>query len=257
MVFPIQILTSYMLNKKTKNILTDWQVGKVPSQLQPEIFALLGVNVFLAISLLTCLLDKHFPAMIPYMYQLAALTGFGQLLISKEFLITFGDYTRFWYCFIYFIVAISNVIALNVYLAFFKKLQLISKAFLGSATVPAVLTSVFFIHNYASLSTHPLVIIPAIPLETTFFAILIFDTTVLGVSLYAFFKPKWHTIMKTVTAIVAGVGIYSFLVPAWRSATLVTSALALGVGVLMVLGASTYLLLRLWWQELKKKRKGR
>ncbi|MDH5782729.1 MAG: hypothetical protein OEZ35_03585, partial [Candidatus Bathyarchaeota archaeon] len=62
--------------------------------MQPEFFALLGVNVFLAISLLTCLLDKYFPGSIPYMYQLAALTGFGQLLISKEFLSVFGNYMR-------------------------------------------------------------------------------------------------------------------------------------------------------------------
>ncbi len=224
-------------------------------QIQPEFFALLGVNVFLAISLLTCLLDKYFPGTISYMYQLAALTGFGQLLISKEFLPIFADYMRFWYCFVYFIVAISNVIALNVYLAFFKKLQLISKAFLGSVTVPAIIASIFLFHTYASVSSHAFVVIPAFSLESIFFVILAFDTLVLGASVYVFFKPKWLDITITCVAILVGVSIYALLVPAWRSATFLVSAIALGVACFMVLGASIYVLLRLRRENLKKKQR--
>jgi hypothetical protein len=227
----------------------------VPPLLQPEFFALLGINVFLAVSLLTCLLDQYFPKTISYMYQLAALAGFGQLLISKEFLGTFGEYMRFLYCFTYFIITISNVIALNVYLAFFKKLRLISRAFLGSVTVPAILISVFFIYSYASVSSHPLVSAPAIPLESVFFVILAFDMAVLGVSVYVFFKPKWVNITVTGLAALVGVSIYALLVPAWRNATFVISAIALGVAVLMVLGASIYVLLRLWRENLKKKQR--
>ncbi len=229
----------------------------MPPLLQPEFFALLGINVFLAFSLLTCLLDKHFPKTISYMYQLAALAGFGQLLISKEFLATFGEYMRFLYCYSYFIITIFNVIALNVYLALFKKLKLISRAFLGSVTVPAVLISVFFTYSYASLSTHPLVIVPAIPLESAFFVILAFDMVVLGISVYIFFKPRWRDITITGLAVLVGVSIYALLVPAWRNATFVVSAIALGVAVLMVLGASIYVLLRLWRENLKKKVQGR
>ncbi|UCB61020.1 MAG: hypothetical protein JSW72_02910 [Candidatus Bathyarchaeota archaeon] len=227
----------------------------MPPQVQPELFALLGLNVFLALSLLSCLLDRYFPSMIPYLYQLAALTGFGQLLISKEFLSTFGEYTRFWYCFAYFMVAISNVIALNVYLAFLKKRQLISKIFLGSATVPAVLASIFFIYNYASATTQPFVDFSAIPLESVFFAVLIFDTLVLAVSLHAFFKPKWRDLTAIIVAVLAGVCVYAFLVPAWRGSTFVFSAMALGVAVFMVLGASIYVFLRLVSEALKKRRR--
>lgn len=189
------------------------------------------------------------------MYQLAALTGFGQLLVSKEFLSTFGDYMRFWYCFVYFIVAISNVIALNVYLAFFKKLQLISKAFLGSVTGPTLLASLFFIFNYASFSSHPFVVIPTISLDNLFFVILVFDTMVLVVSIYVFFKPKWLDITIIGIAVLVGVSLYAFLIPAWRNATFVMSAIVLGVTCFMVLGASIYVLLRLLWENLKKKRK--
>jgi hypothetical protein len=227
----------------------------VSLQLPPEFFALLGVNVFLAISLLTCLLDRYFPGTLPYMYQLAALTGFGQLLVSKEFLPNFGDYMRFWYCFVYFFVAISNVIALNAYLAFFRRLQLISKAFLGSVTVPALLASVFFVYNYVSLSSHPILVLPALTLENVFFIILAFDTMVLGVSIYVFFKPKWVDIAVTGMAVLIAVSLYALLVPAWRHMTFIVSAVILGVAVFMVLGASIYVLLRLVWETLQTKTK--
>lgn len=195
--------------------------------------------------------------MISYMYQLAALTGFGQLLISKEFLPIFGDYMRFWYCFVYFIVAIANVIGLNAYLAFFKKPKLISKVFLGLVTVPAILASVFFTYNYASISSHPLFLTSAVSLETVFFVILFFDVAVLAVSLYLFFRPKWLDVTVTSVAIVGAVVIYVFLVPAWRSATFVVSAMVLGVACFAVLGAGIYVLLRLLWENLKKKKRRR
>jgi hypothetical protein len=52
--------------------------------LKPEIFLLLGIDLFLAISLLLTLIDKHFPWQLPYLNQAAALAGFGQLIVSKE-----------------------------------------------------------------------------------------------------------------------------------------------------------------------------
>ncbi|MGQ9625259.1 MAG: hypothetical protein ACUVT9_07840, partial [Candidatus Bathycorpusculaceae bacterium] len=92
------------------------------SPLQPEFFALLGIDLFLAISLLTCLLDRHFPWQLPYVYQLAALAGFGQLLVSREFVASFGEYMRFWYSLLYLVVALANIVAVNVYLGVMKKL---------------------------------------------------------------------------------------------------------------------------------------
>jgi hypothetical protein len=80
---------------------------------------------------------------------------------------------------------------------------------------------------------------------------------VLGISVYIFFKPRWLDITITGIAVLVGVSIYALLVPAWRNATFVVSAIALGVGVLMVLGASIYVLLRLWRENLKKKVRGR
>ncbi|TET19556.1 hypothetical protein E3J74_06685 [Candidatus Bathyarchaeota archaeon] len=54
------------------------------SPLLPEFFALLATDLFLMLSLLTCLLDDRLPKAIPYIYQIAALMGYGHLLISRD-----------------------------------------------------------------------------------------------------------------------------------------------------------------------------
>lgn len=118
--------------------------------LLPEFFAFLGVDIFVAMSLLTCLLDDYFPKTLPYVFQAAAIGGYVHILISKEFLTLFGDYMRFWYCFLYLAVALANVIALNVYLAVIKEKWILAKVFSGTVVFPALLISVFFISNYAS-----------------------------------------------------------------------------------------------------------
>ncbi len=147
----------------------------MPSPLQPEFFSLVGIDLFLAMSLLTCLLDRHFPQQLPYIYQLAALAGFGHLIVSREFMATFDPYMRFWYSLIYLIVALANIIAVNVYLGIVKRL--INQA------------KVFFLSNYAEIATHPIVIVPQMGWEATFVGIVAFDTLVVGLGTYIFFKP--------------------------------------------------------------------
>lgn len=120
-----------------------------PSQLLPEFFALLGIDLFLMLSLLACLLEDRFPKMLPFVYQVAALVGFGNLLIGRDFLTVFGEYMRFWYCFIYLIVALSNIIAVNVYLVALKGLLTIAKVWSGAVTLPCVLISLFFVSQYS------------------------------------------------------------------------------------------------------------
>jgi len=115
----------------------------------PEFFALLSVDIFLLLSLLTCLLDERFPKAVPYIYQIAALIGFGHLLVSREFLALFGEYMRFWYNFFYMLVALANIVALNVYLAVEQKSWTLAKAWSGAVTFPILLIAVFFVSNYS------------------------------------------------------------------------------------------------------------
>jgi len=155
----------------------------------PEFFALLGIDVFLAISLVSCLLDSRFPKAIPYIYQAAALFGFAHLLVSKEFITIFGDYMRFWYSFIYLVVALGNVIAVNVYFAFQKELWRLARFFLGIVTFPIVLISVLFVLDYANSMTPSALLFPRLPLETISL-VLVASAVFLGIGIVASFRLK-------------------------------------------------------------------
>ncbi len=118
--------------------------------LLPEFFVFLGVDVFVAMSLLACLLDDYFPKTLPYVFQAAAIGGYVHLLISREFFTVFGDAMRFWYCMLYLAVALANIVAMNVYLALIKKHWTLAKVFSGTVVFPTLLISGFFVSDYAS-----------------------------------------------------------------------------------------------------------
>jgi len=227
----------------------------MPSPLQPEFFALLGIDLFLAISLLTCLLDRHFPWQLPYVYQLAALAGFGQLLVSKEFLTFFGEYMRFWYSLLYLIVALANIIAVNAYLGIMKKLMNYAKVFLFTVTFPALSLAAFFLSNYAEIAVHPLLMTPQMSWEATFIGIVAFDSLVVGVGTYVFFKPKWWYIAIGAGAAITGATIYALYNPSWGEAAFVVSALALAIACVLVLGVSVYVLAKIWIDTLKERKR--
>lgn len=225
------------------------------SPLQPEFFALLGIDLFLAVSLLTCLLDRHFPWQLPYVYQLAALAGFGQLLVSREFMAFFGDYMRFWYCLLYLVVALGNIVAVNMYLGMMKKLMNYAKIFMLTVTFPALSLAAFFLSNYAEIAVHPLVMVPQMSGEATFIAIVAFDTFVVGLGTYVFFKPKWSYIALGAGTAIAGASVYTFFKPSWGSTVFVVSAIGLAIACVLVLGVSIYILARLWIDTLKERKR--
>jgi len=225
------------------------------SPLQPEFFALLGIDLFLAISLLTCLLDRHFPWQLPYVYQLAALAGFGQLLVSREFLPFFGEYMRFWYSLLYLVVALGNIVAVNVYLGIMKKLLNYAKVFVFTVTFPAISLTAFFLSNYAAIAVHPLVMVPQMSWEVTFIAIVAFDTFVVGLGTYVFFKPKWWYIAAGAGTAITGASTYALFRPSWGEAAFVVSAIALAIACVLILGVSVYVLARIWIDTLKERKR--
>ena len=149
----------------------------------PEFFALLGIDVFLMLSLLSCLLDDRLPKAIPYIYQLAALVGYGHLLISKEFFVIFGEYMRFWYCFIYLLVALANIVAVNIYFAVARGLWSLAKVWSGAVTFPTVVISMFFVSNYTSVQEATL---PLLTLQVG----LVVSVLVMGVSICLLLSPE-------------------------------------------------------------------
>ena len=226
--------------------------------LQPEFFLLLGIDLFLAMSLLVCLLDKHFPWQLPYLYQVASLAGFGQLIVAREFMTLFGDYTRFWFSFLYAAVALTNIIAVNVYLGLVKKMLNYAKVIMLTVSFPAFAVVSFFLVNYASIAPEPLMMFPAISWEATFIGIVSFDTFVVGFGTYIFFKPKWWHVVLGATAAISGATIYAFYKPPWGAAIFVVSAIALAIACGVVLTLSLYILVRIWKEtSMEKNRKKR
>jgi hypothetical protein len=148
----------------------------------PEFFALLSIDIFLLLSLLTCLLEERFPKAVPYIYQIAALIGFGHLLVSREFLFVFGEYMRFWYNFFYLLVSLGNIVAINLYLAVGKQMWALAKAWSGVVTFPITVISVFFVSNYGYLQGAEF---PILILQLGF----VISAIVMGVSISLFLSP--------------------------------------------------------------------
>ena len=216
---------------------------------------MLGIDLFLAVSLLTCLLDRHFPWQLPYLYQLAALAGFGQLLVSKEFMASFDVYMRFWYSLLYLVVALANIVAVNAYLGVIKKLVNYAKVFMFTVTFPALTLAALFLSSYADIAMHPLILVPQPSWEATFIGIVAFDTLVVGTGIYVFFKPKWWYIALGAGTAVTGASVYAFFRPSWGTAAFVISAIALAIACVLILVVSAYVLVRIWIETLKERKR--
>ena len=153
------------------------------SPILPEFFALLSVDLFALLSMLTCLLEERFPKAISYVYVIGALIGFGHIWVSKEFLIVFGEYMRFWYSVLYLAIALANVVAVNLYLAISKKSWMLAKAWSAVITFPTVFISIFFVYNYGYLqgATFPLLMLQLV---------LVGSVVILGISLSVLLSPN-------------------------------------------------------------------
>jgi len=112
--------------------------------LVPEFFVLLGISIFLAMSLLSHFLDDELPSRLQYMFQIAAGIGLGELIMSQ----TLTDLTRFWVSAIYLAFALSGVLGLNIYLVVVRRNMAIAPAFSGAVTAPILMTSGLFVYSF-------------------------------------------------------------------------------------------------------------
>ena len=257
MLRSIHILISYFLNRVKINFLQPCRKRKAMQSLMPEFFTLLGIDFFLATSLLTAIFDKHFPDKLAYLYQLLGLTGFGQLLVAREFLELFPDYMRFWCSMIYLIIAVANIVFLNAYLFFYKKKKTLAKVFSAVATAPTTIISALFAYNFASEASYPLIPLPHISLDLMFISVFVFDILVVSASIYALIKPKWWQITFPSIALILGASIFIIMKPILGETAFIASAIyiyiILGIACVGVLGASLYVLLRFWRETQKLK----
>ena len=124
-----------------------------PAQIQPELFALAGVFLFLALSLLTYFGEDRFPRKLPYIYQAAASFGLLFLVVSRFVLPELEELTRLWYCFGYLIAVLANTIGTNIYLAVPKGQYKISRKWSAAVTFPSILISTYFVAQYGLTQT--------------------------------------------------------------------------------------------------------
>ena len=153
------------------------------SILLPELFAMLSSDLFLLLSLLTCLLDDRVPKVLPYVFQIAALSGFGHLMVSRMFFGDFGEAMRFWYNLFYLGVALATVVAVNIYLAMVRKDWTIARLWSAAVTFPTTLLSMVSTYSYGYLegATLPPMLLPIL---------LIFSLSLLTVTTGVLLSPR-------------------------------------------------------------------
>ena len=153
------------------------------SILLPELFAMLSSDLFLLLSLLTCLLDEKVPKVLPYVFQIAALSGFGHLMVSRMFLGDFDEAMRFWYNLFYLGVALATVVAVNIYLAMVRKDWTIARLWSAAVTFPTTLISMVSTYSYGYLegATLPPLLLPIL---------LIFSLSLLTVTTGVLLSPR-------------------------------------------------------------------
>lgn len=121
--------------------------ANLATELLPEFFLFLGVDLFVALALLTCVMD-YFSRIVSYLYEAAAVFGYVNMFMSREFIASFGEYMRFSYSFLYLGMALANIVGINVYLLVSKKAWGTAKVFASCVTFPSVLISTFFFSLY-------------------------------------------------------------------------------------------------------------
>jgi len=137
--------------------------------LVPEFFMVLGIFVFLAMSILSALLEDDLPSIIQYLFQGAAAAGLGLLLLDQAFVDvgilgrSLTDPTRFLISVTYLGSANSIAAGMNVYLAIVRRKMALSSILSGAVTVPTVMISAILVSSFLAtgggLSLSPVTIL--------------------------------------------------------------------------------------------------
>jgi hypothetical protein len=135
---------------------------------------LLGINVFLAASVITALLDRHLPSILQYLFQGAAGAGLGELLLNQEA----TSATRVWASIVYLAFALSSLVAVNIRLAIVRRGMNIASMFSQVMTVPVVMISALFLSSFLG-NGGDLVFSPA-SILTIAVSVLVADLSIFG-----------------------------------------------------------------------------
>ena len=103
----------------------------------PELLILYALDMFLVLSIVTCLFDSHFPVAVPYFFQLLAIAGTGHMYLSRVFEGMFTVESRFWYSIFYLGAYLASSFAVSAYLFLVKRSSSKGLMFFGGCTFPS------------------------------------------------------------------------------------------------------------------------
>jgi len=146
--------------------------------LPPEFFVVIGVLVFIDGGIATLLLDRHFPAVFPYVLLLGAFFGFALLTLAPSSLTSLSRTLQFYYSLAYSLAATLCVVGSDLFLFLAKRRALASGVFALVAAVPAVLVNAFFVNAYVNNVPVEVPQLPKLPIGIVY-AILVLTAVLL------------------------------------------------------------------------------
>ncbi len=156
----------------------------------PELLLLISIDVFLVLSLVTCLFDEYFPTSLPYLTQLIALAGFGQLYLSKSFMPIFIGDGRFWSSLFFLMTSMACILATNIYLFLVQKRLDGGIVYMGAVTLPVSYFALFIVSVYLNETPLPMFLFPTL---TTGFGlgVLVISTGLLCLGIVISHRPQF------------------------------------------------------------------
>src|SRR5438445_12289255 len=142
--------------------------------LAPEFFVLLGTSIFLAMSVISALLDRHLSTILQYIFQGAAGAGLGELLLSQGL----SSPTRVWAGIVYLAFALSSLVALNIRLAIVRRGMNLASILSQMMTGPVVMISALCLSSFLG-NGGDLVFSPA-SILTIAVSVLVADLSIFG-----------------------------------------------------------------------------
>ena len=112
--------------------------------LAPEFFIVLGIDIFLAESIICYLLERQLSPILQYLFQGAAIAGLADLLLGQGQLPS----TRVWAGIIYLAFALSSLVSVNIRLAIVRRRMSLAPIFSSMLTVPVVMISALFLFSF-------------------------------------------------------------------------------------------------------------
>jgi hypothetical protein len=156
----------------------------------PELLLLISIDVFLVLSLVTCLFDEYFPTSLPYLTQLIALAGFGQLYLSKSFIPIFIGDGRFWSSLFFLMTSMACVLATNIYLFLVQKRLDGGIVYMGAVTLPVSYFSLFIVSVYLNETPLPKFLFPTLTTSLGL-GVLVISTGLLCLGIVISHRPQF------------------------------------------------------------------